>query len=169
MKLADLHTRLEKLRQSAAAYDAERKKSVTVLFDDQLFNASSRFLSPCVHEAKDNLRQLSSNTISLTKAQYLADRLVAQLEALERALAPFAQPNATSPQESNDLHSQLRQHQEWEARLCALVRHKESLLGSGGNKETLENEWQIAEQRLQRCRAALLNIEHQINESEKFL
>ncbi|MCL9774382.1 primosomal replication protein [Vibrio methylphosphonaticus] len=168
MKLKDLHTRLEKLRQSAAAYDAERKKSTVLLFDDQLFNASSRFLSPCVHEAKDNLRQLSSPSISLTKAQYLADRLVAQLEALERALAPFAQSNPNA-QESQDLHSQLRQHKEWEARLCALVRHKESLLGSGGNKDELEQEWQVAEQRLQRCRAALLNIEHQINESEKFL
>ncbi|MGV2986952.1 primosomal replication protein PriC [Vibrio sp. E150_011] len=170
MRLTDLHARLDVLRRSASALDAQRQKHAPALFDQQLFNSPSRLLSPCVQEAKENLRQLSSPDLHANKAQYLSERFVAQLEALERALASSslaAAGNHTTP--INELNASLEQHKVWEIRLCDMVRQKEVQYKSAPHNVALEQAWRTAEQRLQRCRSAILNIEHQISESEKFL
>lgn len=143
-------------------------------FDEQLFNTRDTRLSHCLAEVEHNLVQLTQATEKKSQQQvaFLAERIVAQISALQRELAtlPVRERNTFSIKTEQDIYQTLARHQDYERRLMAMRRDKESLLGKQTTlaaQQQIQRELAALEGRLMRCRQALAKIEKQIAHREK--
>ncbi|GAL11704.1 primosomal replication protein N prime prime [Vibrio astriarenae] len=109
------------------------------------------------------------------RAEYLTDRLISQIAAIQRELSTV-RIRSKEPKHSsyfrkpiNVLYQELAQHQDWERRLHEMVLDKQRALTSAPAfyQQQAQQALLTAEQRLERCRAAKLKIENQITYREK--
>lgn len=168
--LEQLAAMLKQLGDSLAPVANQR--SAQARFDNQLFHTHSTRLSDYLHEAGQNLALLRQAVASQHSDQvaWMAERLVAQIGALQRELAthnlrknerPLAAPGAS-------LYEKLAEHQEFERRLRTMIADRESRLDvAEGPPAQLQREIAALEGRLQRCRDALKRIERSIEFRER--
>lgn len=173
------HNILNELKLSAAQIDRQRGEHHRPLFDEVLFHCHGKLLTPCVQEAHSTLqallREKESGRLTPLRAQYLSERLLAQIAALTRELSTQnvrkkePKPQVYFKKPINDLYQELAQHQDWERRLMDLVRDKAMLLEQTPpvHKHSAQQALLQAEQRLNRCREAKIKIEKRISVQER--
>ncbi|MFB9134430.1 primosomal replication protein [Vibrio olivae] len=178
-QFSQLKKTLEQLDIQAAALDRQRGEHHLPLFDERLFRGQARLLTPCVQEARSTydsiLRESQNNLLTAERAEFLTERLVAQIGAIQRELATTSirksEPKHSSYYRKpiNKLYQELAQHQEWERRLKDMVMEKEYLLShsSLGQQQEAQQVLLATEQRLKRCQAAKLKLENQITYRER--
>lgn len=135
-------------------------------FDRQLFRTRSPFLQACVEEVRGNLQALRHAVEQQQSAQvqWLAEQLVAQLEAIARESAAWSLRgwDSGSPALTRWQRKRLK-HQEYERRLLEMTQQRRQQLAQA---TTLEDQQRLAREvdafsgRLTRCRNALENIEN---------
>ncbi|MGL4725140.1 MAG: primosomal replication protein N'' [Scandinavium sp.] len=135
-------------------------------FDRQLFRTRSSLLQACVEEARGNLKALrhAVEQQQFEQVQWLAEHLVAQLEAIARESAAWQLRgwDNGSPALTRWQRKRL-QHQDYERRLLEMTQQRRQLLAQAS---TLEDQQRLAREvdafstRLKRCRDALENIEN---------
>lgn len=174
-----LNILLDELKHSAAHVDRVRGEHHQPLFDDVLFHCHGKLLTPCVQEAAGTLsaivREQEAGKLTQYRAEYLTERLLAQISAIQRELSTQAirknEPKHSSYYRKpiSDLYQELAQHQDWERRLMEMVRDKQRALeqASAYQKTAAQQTLLTVEQRLKRCQDAKAKIEKQITYREK--
>ncbi|BCN24627.1 primosomal replication protein [Vibrio alfacsensis] len=179
MNIKQLSDNLEHMSKQAAMLDRQRGEHHVSLFDERLFHCRSRLLVPCVKEASATLdaiiREQKENKLTALRAEYLTERLVAQISAIQREISTTKIRKGEIKHSShfrkpiNVLYQELAQHQEWARRLREMVLDKQRSLDSSPSFARAEAQKVLlaTEQRLARCEAALLKLENQITYREK--
>lgn len=177
------------IHQQALALDSRRKKQRQILFDDYLFTTRSTALAPYVLELKKTLKQLINDyqqqAISQEAAHYLSEKLIKQLEVIQKELKHAAVRKnffASSYQQRNahygaqpkisltQLYQDLKQHKEWERRLQEMIQLAAKQVQhcqEPAEKAQYQQKQLATEKRLERCSAARHAIERQIITAEK--
>lgn len=170
---------LNTLAGQAAQLDRKRGEHHQPLFDERLFHTRSQLLVPCVAEARTTfdsiIREQQSGRLTALRAEYLTERLLAQIAAIQRELSTQTIRKHEIKHSSyyrkpiNVLYQELAQHQEWERRLKQMVRDKEVALENAPamTRQQAQQALIATEQRLVRCQAAKLKLEQQITYREK--
>lgn len=162
--LQSLATQLSRLEAEVApmAFHA----TLGARFDRQLFRTQSTYLQACVEEAHGNLKALRQAVEhkQIEQVQWLAERLVAQLEAIARESTAWSLRgwDNGSPTLTRWQRKRL-QHQEYERRLLAMTQQRRQLLAQATtleDQQRLSREVEAFSARLTRCRSALENIEN---------
>lgn len=142
-------------------------------FDAALFANRGTRLRDYLAEVEKNFAQLQSaaNDSRTNRVAFLAEKLVAQIAALQRELATQALRRKNQPKEAPeaDLYHKLAEHQDYERRLIGMIQDRESLLGRQTTlaaQQKLQHELAALEGRLMRCRQALARIERNIERKE---
>lgn len=135
-------------------------------FDRQLFRTRSAFLQACVEEARGNLKALRQavDKQQVEQVQWLAERLVSQLEAIARESTAWQLRgwDNGSPALTRWQRKRL-QHQEYERRLLEMTQQRRQQLAQAttlDEQQRLSREVEAFSARLNRCRSALENIEN---------
>lgn len=169
--LQALEQKLERLSQEIEPLSHVQAQQAR--FDAALFNSKGTRLREYLAEVKINFTQLVKVVKENRAAQvaFVAERLVAQISALQRELATQSLREADKQpvQTSSDLYNRLVEHQHYERRLQAMIEDRESMLGqlSTFNDQQQQKELAALEGRLMRCRQTLAKIEHQIEKREQ--
>jgi len=178
-KINQLQSTLEQLAVNAAALDRDRGEHHQPLFDERLFQSRSKLLVPCVKETQSTLesiiREEQAGKLTAMRAEYLTERLLAQIAAIQRELATTRIRKQEPKHKSyfqkpiNELYQHLAQHQEWERRLMEMVRDKELALQYAPpfQQQAAQQALIATEQRLKRCQEAKLKVEKQITYRER--
>lgn len=101
---------------------------------------------------------------------WLAQLLTDQMLALSRELSPQNLRQASRATAPEDIYALLTKHQDYERRLLAIIRDRDSLLAAADDlarAQQLQQEIAALEDRLQRCRQALTRLEYQIERRER--
>ena len=143
-------------------------------FDIALFSTKGTRLRDYLAEIKMNLQQLNQEVFEKRSAQvaFIAERLVAQITAMQRELATqtLRKPHQTPERKSHDNYTKLAETQQFERRLIAMIEDRETTLGqlaTFSDQQRVQKELAALEGRLMRCRQALAKIERQIERQEK--
>ncbi|MFS7222307.1 primosomal replication protein PriC [Rahnella inusitata] len=143
-------------------------------FDIALFSTKGTRLRDYLTEIKNNLRQLNQEVVEKRSAQvaFIAERLVAQITAMQRELATqtLRKTHQTPERKSHDNYTRLAETQQFERRLIAMIEDRETTLGqlaTFSDQQRVQKELAALEGRLMRCRQALAKIERQIERQEK--
>lgn len=143
-------------------------------FDIALFSTKGTRLRDYLAEIKNNLRQLNQEVVEKRSAQvaFIAERLVAQITAMQRELATqtLRKTHQTPERKSHDNYTRLADTQQFERRLIAMIEDRETTLGqlaTFSDQQRVQKELAALEGRLMRCRQALAKIERQIERQEK--
>ena len=102
---------------------------------------------------------------------FLAEKLVAQISALQRELATqkLRKTNPEPKYNKLDPYHKLAEHQDYERRILAMIQDRESQLGKQNlltEQQKIQKELAALEGRLMRCRQALIKIERSIEKKE---
>jgi primosomal replication protein N'' len=142
-------------------------------FDSALFANHGTRLRDYLAQVQKNFSQLQSAVHDNRNAQvaFLAEKLVAQIGALQRELATqtLRRQNQPKAPAQVDLYHKLAEHQDYERRLLAMIQDRESLLGRQttlAGQQKIQQELAALEGRLMRCRQALARIERSIERKE---
>ncbi|MFG0772921.1 primosomal replication protein [Vibrio plantisponsor] len=177
--LSRLNLIIEELKSTAALIDRTRGEHYRPLFDDTLFHCHGKLLTPCVIETESTLnailREQKAGKLTQPRAEYLTERLLAQIGAIQREMSTQAirkkEPKhyRDTRKPISDLYQDLAQHQDWERRLMLLVQDKQMAVEGtfGADKTSAQQALLAAEQRLKRCQEAKTKIEKQITFREK--
>ncbi|WP_434462489.1 primosomal replication protein PriC [Serratia plymuthica] len=172
------HRLLQVLEQQIAALAAEVTPRgdapiPQARFDTALFSNRGTRLRDYLAEVQRNFAQLqtAANDSRISQVAFLAEKLVAQITALQRELATQALRRKNQPKEvvAVDLYHKLAEHQDYERRLMSMIQDRESLLGrqtTFAAQQKLQHELAALEGRLVRCRQALARIERSIERKE---
>ena len=172
------HRLLQALEQQIAALASEiQPRGDTPIsqarFDVALFSNHGTRLRDYLAEIQKNFAQLQTAVKDNRTAHvaFLAEKLVAQLTALQREMATQTIRRKNQPKEVAvvDLYHKLSEHQDYERRLIAMIQDRESLLGQQTTfaaQKKLQQELAAFEGRLVRCRQALARIERSIERKE---
>ncbi|CAH0540624.1 primosomal replication protein [Vibrio marisflavi] len=178
-QLSQIEHTLESLNKQATQVDRTRGEHHQALFDERLFHGKARLLVPCVEEAQATLSSLTreQQTEKLTRqhAEFLTQRLVAQIEAIQRELSTLSirkkEPKHRHyfRKSIHRLYQDLAQHQEWERRLKEMVRAQELAVSQASFSQQAQAQQTLikTEQRLKRCQDSKLKLEKQITFREK--
>ncbi|PMH44982.1 prepilin peptidase [Vibrio sp. 10N.286.49.B3] len=170
---------LDELALKAAQLDRLRGEHHQPLFDEHLFHCKARLIVPCVQEAKSTfttiIREQKNQRLTATRAEYLTEVLLAQIGAIQRELATKNIRRVEIKHSShyrkpiNALYDEYGQHKEWTRRLQELVLQKQNELAKAPvfHQQAAQQALLVAEQRLERCEAAMLKIENKIHHREK--
>ncbi|EKN3568085.1 primosomal replication protein PriC [Yersinia enterocolitica] len=142
-------------------------------FDLKLFgNHGNRFRDYLleVHKNMAQLKQVVAENRTQQVA-FLAEKLVAQISALQRELATQKLRKTNSEPKYNKLdpYHKLAEHQDYERRILAMIQDRESQLGKQNlltEQQKIQKELAALEGRLMRCRQALIKIERSIEKKE---
>ncbi|XBS70849.1 primosomal replication protein [Acerihabitans sp. KWT182] len=157
---------------AARIEEAGDKSAAQSRFDHSLFQSRGTGLPDYLAESKMTLRRLTQTAGQgrTEQVSWLAQRLVDQLTALARELATLDLRRRQAPRAAaGDDYARLAEHQDYERRLLALIRDRESLRENSGDKlrrDRLQQEIAALEGRLARCRHALTRIEKRIEYHE---
>lgn len=169
---------LTDISERSKVYDRANGEHHQFLFDHQLFQTQSYTLQPYVKEVQKSFAHLvqeyEAKRLSAARAQYLTERLLAQISAITRELATTQirkkepkhwQHNQVS---MHQLYQDLSQHIEWERRLKTLVEEqKEKVAQTFGPAQGKAQQALLkAEERLKRCQIAKNKIENRITRRE---
>ncbi|MEI7374505.1 primosomal replication protein [Dickeya chrysanthemi] len=154
--------------EPVAARQAPRSR-----FDRQLFSCYGTRLGDYLDEIRHNHQYLQQYVQEqrLDRVAFMAERLLAQMTALQRELATqplrAQEPATPAPQ---DRYQKLAEYQGYERRLLAMIQDRESLLATQSQlseQQRLQRELAALEGRLARCRQALTKLERQIERQEQ--
>lgn len=166
-----LEQQIQQIAQAIA--DAPAGAVMQPRFDDQLFSQRDSRLSHYLAEVDKNLLHLKQEVKNGRQQQvaFLAEKIVAQISALQRELATLKirEKNTVAVKSNGDIYQALAQHQDYERRLQAMLRDKESQLllqTTISAQQHIQKELAALEGRLMRCRQALKRIEKQIERRE---
>lgn len=170
-----IHIVINDLKDKALQLDNKRGPHHHCLFDKQLFHCSATLLHPCVLEAEQTLHSLQHTSKSPEQTQFMADKLIQQIEAVQRELATCSlreqepEPQALRSKPLYILNQELAQHQQWMQKLNLLVDEKTALFHSAPNthKAQYRQVLNMAKQRVERCQTAILKLEKQITYRER--
>ncbi|WP_295894153.1 primosomal replication protein [uncultured Vibrio sp.] len=178
-QLSNIKPILEQLAHQAAQLDRRRGEHHQPLFDERLFHCHGKLLVPCVNETQSTFKTLSreeqAGKLTQARAEFLTERLLAQISAVQRELST-QQIRKQEPKHSsyyrkpiNALYQDLAKHQEWEMRLRDMVREKELELKQAPSfhQQQAQKALLATEQRLERCQEAKIKLEKQITFKEK--
>jgi primosomal replication protein N'' len=158
---------LEQKLDELARQIAPQAKHATVSprFDRHLFRTRSTTMDACLQEARHSLSALrhAVDAQQLEQVTWLAEHLGAQIAALSRESASWSlrEWDNSAPGIQKWQRKRL-QHQEFEQRLMAMKRERETRLATVetfAEQQQLHKEITAFEGRLRRCREALDNIE----------
>lgn len=170
-----LHTLEQQLAQLAKTLESiADQPAAKARFDRALFATHGTRLRDYLNETRTNLEQLARAVAAshVPQTRFLAERIVAQMAALQREEATQALRRAEpAPNVSDgDLYQKLAQHQDYERRLKAMIADRESRFShcvTLAQQQTLQREIATLEGRLGRCRQALGKIEKRIERYEQ--
>ncbi|MDW6003706.1 primosomal replication protein PriC [Vibrio mangrovi] len=178
--LSRLHEVIHSLEQQAVRLDEQRGEQRYPLFDPLLFRCKSHLLEPCVAELKNTYHEIvqtqEHQRLTATQATYLTERLLNQLNAIQRELATAELRKKEShglPHETSisSLYQELAQHQDWERRLQGMIFEKEQQLETQpmthGERQSCQQTILTLEQRLIRCQQSRQRIENKITAKER--
>ncbi|MEO3989684.1 primosomal replication protein N'' [Pseudocitrobacter cyperus] len=155
-QLARLQTRIAPLAQHA---------TLTPRFDRKLFHTRSTTLQACLNEAQKHFSELQRAVGQQQRPQvaWLAERLVAQIEAISRESEAWSLRawDSASPAQTRWQRKRL-QTQEFERRLVEMKQARERQLAQTTTfeeQQRLSREITAFDARLARCRQALQEIE----------
>ncbi|MGK4470760.1 primosomal replication protein PriC [Yersinia enterocolitica] len=142
-------------------------------FDLKLFgNHGNRFRDYLleVHKNMAQLKQVVAENRTQQVA-FLAEKLVAQISALQRELATqkLRKTNPEPKYNKLDPYHKLAEHQDYERRILAMIQDRENQLGKQNlltEQQKIQKELAALEGRLMRCRQALIKIERSIEKKE---
>ncbi|EOY1405329.1 primosomal replication protein PriC [Yersinia enterocolitica] len=142
-------------------------------FDLKLFgNHGNRFRDYLleVHKNMAQLKQVVAENRTQQVA-FLAEKLVAQISALQRELTTqkLRKTNPEPKYNKLDPYHKLAEHQDYERRILAMIQDRESQLGKQNlltEQQKIQKELAALEGRLMRCRQALIKIERSIEKKE---
>ncbi|EOV8972862.1 primosomal replication protein PriC [Cronobacter turicensis] len=157
--LQSLKTRVATLRELIGPLASQRHFSPR--FDRQLFSCSGARLGDYLAEAEESLPHLEAAVTQgdTARVAWLAERLAAQIEALQREAATATlrrHENAHLP--GGRLHARLAEYQEYERRLLAMKTGRERRCAENHDPQ-LAREIDALNERLARCRAAIARTE----------
>ncbi|EOV0631564.1 primosomal replication protein PriC [Cronobacter turicensis] len=157
--LQSLKTRVATLRELIEPLASQRHFSPR--FDRQLFSCSGARLGDYLAEAEESLTHLEAAVTQgdAARVAWLAERLAAQIEALQREAATATlrrHENAHLP--GGRLHARLAEYQEYERRLLAMKTGRERRCAENHDLQ-LAREIDALNERLARCRAAIARTE----------
>ncbi|ELY5828047.1 primosomal replication protein PriC [Cronobacter turicensis] len=157
--LQSLKTRVATLRELIEPLASQRHFSPR--FDRQLFSCSGARLGDYLAEAEESLPHLEAAVTQgdAARVAWLAERLAAQIEALQREAATATlrrHENAHLP--GGWLHARLAEYQEYERRLLAMKTGRERRCAENHDPQ-LAREIDALNERLARCRAAIARTE----------
>jgi len=142
-------------------------------FDATLFSNHGTRLRDYLAEVRKNFAQLQNAVKDNRTAHvaFLAEKLIAQITALQREIATLGirRENQSKEGVAVDLYHKLAEHQDYERRLIAMIEDRENLLGQQTTfaaQKKLQQELAALEGRLMRCRQALARIERNIERKE---
>lgn len=131
-------------------------------FDHQLFRCKGTRLADYLHELEHNVAQLTAAETDSTRGQWLAEKVLDQLAALQRE-CQSQQLRVTRERPLSDPRQQKRdEYQSYETRLLAMIAQREHHLTRA---ETLSVQQQLIREveqlqaRLARCRSAIHKLE----------
>lgn len=168
-----LNQRIEALGQAIdpiADHQSSRAR-----FDEVLFHTKGKTLKDYLAEVQSNMHQLTLNVEQgkRERVSFLAERLVAQIAALQRELATKdLRRNDPLPAKQQNYYQQLSTHQDYERRLQSMIQDREAASlrqTTLASQQKLQREVAALEGRLQRCRQALTRIERMIERQERGL
>lgn len=165
MDQAQLLAKISDLKHRAKQHDG--RPHLRPPFDHQLFFTQSEKLLPYVEELEHSYQQVCQGKDN-QRREFFAERFVNQLQAMQRVIDTITaneQNHSTALLE--ELKADLVQHQEWERKLCQLVRSKEQALQTQHHES--QNQALVAQQRLNRCRQAICKIKQSIAQREGFV
>lgn len=178
--LSRLQMLIDQLQQQAVEADRLRGEAQRPLFDQQLFRHRSKLLTPCVLEIAQELailqKEQQMGKLLPERTQHMCEKLIAQINAIQRELATQhirknePQQTAKWQRSINDIYQDLNKHRDWERRLKAMLRDKESLVNrcsSQFEQQQAQKEVLALEGRVSRCQAALITLENEINRRER--
>ncbi|CAM4301844.1 primosomal replication protein [Vibrio neonatus] len=178
-QISQLKEKLAQMSHSATQLDKQRGEHHQPLFDSSLFHCRSKLLHPCVLETTQTyesiLREQQHGRLTKERAEYLSERLLAQISAISRELST-AHFRKDEPKHKsyyrkpiNAFYQDLAKHKEWERQLMEMVIDRQRALDNaqGFNQGQAQQALLTAEQRLQRCREAIIRIEKQITYKEQ--
>ncbi|EOC1345167.1 primosomal replication protein [Cronobacter turicensis] len=157
--LQSLKTRVATLRELIEPLASQRHFSPR--FDRQLFSCSGARLGDYLAEAEESLTHLEAAVTQgdAERVAWLAERLAAQIEALQREAATATlrrHENAHLP--GGRLHARLAEYQEYERRLLAMKTGRERRCAENHDPQ-LAREIAALNERLARCRTAIARTE----------
>ncbi len=142
-------------------------------FDLNLFSNHGNRFRDYLQEVRKNMTQLKQvvEENRLQQVAFLADKLVAQISALQRELATqkIRKSNPEPREHQSDPYHKLAEHQDYERRILAMIQDRESQLGQQSllvEQQKIQKELAALEGRLMRCRQALIRIERSIEKKE---
>ncbi|MEW7313873.1 primosomal replication protein PriC [Buttiauxella gaviniae] len=171
--LQALDVRVAELAEAIAPISLQRASQAR--FDRKLFSTHSTQLKDYLTEVQANLAQLqlSVKVGKTEQVAYLAEKLVAQIAALQRELATWQmRKNDPQPPVVENLYEKLSTHQDYERRLQSMIADRDSQLAIQTTlvgQQKIQKEIAALEGRLQRCRQALARIERAIERRERGL
>ncbi|MBP2170181.1 primosomal replication protein N'' [Erwinia toletana] len=170
--LQQLDSRVEELAKHVAPLAGRRARRAR--FDNQLFHCQSLRLGDYLLEIRETMLQLrhAVDDSHAERLAWLAERVVLQIGALQREIAtlPLRGQEGGGSKRAETLYQKLADHQEFERRLLQMIAGRESLLGQQETlvqQQKMQQELEALEARLQRCRAALKEIELEIARREE--
>ncbi|OBT13946.1 prepilin peptidase [Vibrio sp. UCD-FRSSP16_10] len=178
-QFSQLKEKLTQMAYSAGQLDKQRGEHHQALFDSSLFTCRSRLLSPCVEEVKKTYdaicREQQHGLLTTQRAEYLSERLLAQISAITRELSTSHfrkdEPKHKSYYRKpiNVYYQDLAKHKDWERQLMEMVMDRQQSLdnATGFNQGQAQQALLTAEQRLKRCQEAIIKIEKQITFREQ--
>ncbi|CAK9884187.1 MAG: Primosomal replication protein N'' [Candidatus Erwinia impunctatus] len=168
--LQQLTTCVEQLAQQLAPHLNDRASQAR--FDQQLFQCNSSRLGDYLLELQQSLAQLgqSVNDQHTEQVTWIAERLVAQIGALQREIATLSlRVNDYRKTPTSRPHDKLAEYRGYEHRLRTMITDRETQLSASSvtRKKTLQQEIASLEGRLQRCLQAIKKVENIIEHSER--
>lgn len=168
-----LRTRIDELAQAIAPFLLQRASQAR--FDKKLFSTYSTQFKDYLLEVQENMNQLElcAEQRKTDYVAFLAEKLVAQLAALQREIATQAlRKNEPKLPEQENYYQKLATHQDYERRLQAMINNRESQHATQTTQtgqQKLQREILALEGRLLRCRQALARLERMIERRERGL
>ena len=131
-------------------------------FDAQLFRCKGTRLADYLAELEQNLTQLGAADTDVMRRQWLADKVLDQIAALQRECQSQQLRTQRERPRVDPRQSKREEYQGYETRLLAMIEQREQHLARAETlsvQQQLIRDVEVLHERLARCRAAMHKLE----------
>ncbi|HAU5564026.1 TPA: prephenate dehydrogenase [Serratia fonticola] len=131
-------------------------------FDAQLFRCKGTRLADYLAELEQNLTQLSAADTDVMRRQWLAEKVLDQIAALQRECQSQQLRTQRERPRVDPRQSKREEYQGYETRLLAMIEQREQHLASAETlsvQQQLIRDIEVLHERLARCRHAMHKLE----------
>lgn len=131
-------------------------------FDGQLFRCKGTRLSDYLHELEQNVAQLTAQDNDLTRCQWLGEKVLHQIAALQRECLSQQLRVARERPWRDARQPKREEYQGYETRLLVMIQQREQHLARAETlsvQQQLIREIEVLQVRLTRCRTAIHQLE----------